>query len=84
MKKLENNPKYHQAESLKEELLIVIEKTMEKEGISQGEVARRIGALRNNVNKIVRRKLPVSVDFLLKMAESIGLEVELKIRKLKS
>ena len=59
----------------------MIESTMEKEDISQGEVARRIGAQRYNVNKIMRRKFPVSLDFLIKMAESIGLDVELKVRK---
>lgn len=69
------------AVKIREELLMAIEKAMEKDQISQGEVARRIGALRNNINKIMRRKSIVSLDFLVKMAESIGLEVEMKIRK---
>ncbi|MBX3033540.1 MAG: XRE family transcriptional regulator [Bdellovibrionaceae bacterium] len=71
------------ASRLKAELLESIEKLMEHEGISQGEVARRIGAQRYNINKVMRRKFPVTLDFLLKMAESIGLEVEMKVRKSK-
>lgn len=69
--------------ALREELLTMIEKTMEKENISQAEVARRIEAQRYNVNKILRRKFSVSLDFLVKMAESIGLDVDLKVRKIK-
>ena len=72
------------ANRLKKELLDAIEKSMEKEGISQGEIARRIGAQRYNVNKVMRGKFTVTVDFLLKMAESIGLEVEMKVKKPKA
>ena len=72
---------YQMAEKLREELFLVIEKTMEKENISQAEVARRIKAQRYNVNKIMRKKYPVSLDFLVKMAESIGLDVSLKVGK---
>lgn len=69
------------AAKIREELLLMIEQTMEKENISQAEVSRRIGAQRYNVNKIIRRKFPASLDFLVKMAESIGLDVRLKVRK---
>jgi predicted XRE-type DNA-binding protein len=72
---------FKMAERIKYELMVAIERTMKKDEISQGEVARRIGALRYNVNKVMRGKVPVSVDLLLKMAESIGLDVELKFRK---
>jgi len=68
------------AEKVKEKLFAAIQRTMENEGISQGEVARRIGAERPNINRLMRGKIPVSVDFLLKIAESIGLDVDLKIR----
>lgn len=69
------------ADKLKEQLLTSIAKSMKEADISQGEVARRIGALRRNVNQIMGRKKNASIDYLLKMAESIGLEVEMKIRK---
>jgi predicted XRE-type DNA-binding protein len=68
------------ADKIRDQLFSTIQKTMEKEEISQGEVARRIGAKRYNINKVMRKKSAVSVDFLLKMAESIGLDVELKTR----
>jgi predicted XRE-type DNA-binding protein len=66
-------------EELKEELFQIIESTMEKEDISQGEVARRMGAQRYNINKVMRRKFPVTLDFLVKMAESAGLQIDLKV-----
>ena len=68
------------ADQLRKKLFATVEKTMEQEGVSQGEVARRIGAERTNINRVMRGKNAVSIDFLLKIAESIGLEVELKTR----
>ena len=68
---------------LKEELLSIIEKSMEAESISQGELARRLGAQRTNINNAMRGKIPVTLDFLIKMADAIGLDVEMKVRKLK-
>jgi predicted XRE-type DNA-binding protein len=84
MSKNESSPEFQMVLRLRQELLTAIEAAMEKDGISQGEIARRIGAQRYNVNKVMRRKLPVTVDFLLKMSESIGLDVEMKIRKPKA
>lgn len=72
------------AAKLKQEILTAIDRTAESDDISQGEIARRIGAERYNVNKIMRRKMLPSLDFLLKMAEAIGLDVELRIKKAKS
>lgn len=69
------------ADRLKEQLLTSVEKTMEEANISQGEVARRIGALRRNVNQIMGRKKSASLDYILKMAESIGLDVEMRVKK---
>lgn len=68
------------ADKIREELFAQVEKTMDQENISQGEVARRIGAARTNINRVMCRKNAVSIDFLLKMAESLGLDVELKMR----
>lgn len=72
------------AHRLKEELLTTIEREMSAKDISQGEVARRIGALRRNVNQIIGRKKNASLDYILKMAESIGLDVEMKIKRSKA
>ncbi len=70
-------------ERLKQELFSIIEKTMEKEGVSQGEMARRLGAQRYNINKVMRGKFAVTLDFLVKMANAIGLDVEMKVKKSK-
>lgn len=73
--------KFALANRLKDELLDAIEKEMVARGISQGEIARRIGALRRNVNQVMGRKKNASLDYILKMAESIELKVELRIRR---
>lgn len=70
-----------QAERIKEELFSLIVKTMEKDGITQAEVARKIGAQRYNINKVMRGKESVSIEFLLKMAEGLGLDLELRMRR---
>lgn len=84
MSKNESTQEFQTANRLKAELLEAIEKLMDQEEISQAEIARRIGAQRYNINKVMRRKFPVTLDFMLKMAESIGLEVELKIKQPKA
>jgi len=71
------------AERLKTELLQAIENQMERKQISQGEVARRIGAFRSNVNQVLRGKANASLDFLVKIAESVELDVEMKFKNLK-
>ncbi len=68
------------ADRLKEKLLVHIESKMTKDEISQGEVARRIGAFRNNVNQIVRGKSKTTLDLLLRISDSIGLDVEIDVR----
>jgi predicted XRE-type DNA-binding protein len=68
-------------EKLKEEVFSMIEKTMDLDQITQAEVARRLGARRTNINMLMRKKLPVSLDFLLKVASCLGLEADIKIWK---
>lgn len=71
--------KFHLTEKVKKEIFQLITDTMEKDGVSQGEIARRIGSARPNINKIFRKKEAVTIDFLLKIAECLGLEVEIKL-----
>jgi len=73
--------KFYLTEKVKKEIFKLITDTMEKDGVSQGEIARRIGSARPNINKIFRGKEPVTIDFLLKIAESMDLDLELKQRK---
>ena len=76
MKKEQSQP-----ERIKEDLYFLVEKTMEKDGITQAEVARRIGAQRYNINKVMRRRESVSIEFLLKIAECLGLDLELRTKR---
>lgn len=70
-------------DQIKADLLKRIEQEMESSGISQGEIARRTGILRTNINHIMRRKNSPSIELLVKIAESIGLNVELRIKRIK-
>ncbi len=73
--------KFTLADRVRTKLFSIVKETMEEEGVSQGEVARRIGSARPNINKVMRGKDAVSIDFLLKIAESLGLDVDLRARK---
>ena len=72
-----------QAERIKDELFAIVQKVMEETGTTQAEVARRVGAQRYNINKIMRKADPVSLEFLMKIAESLDLELDLKVRRKK-
>lgn len=73
-----------QVPELKEKLTQAILKEMEKLNLSQGEVARMIGLDRRNVNKILRgTERGISIDQLIRIANGIGLNVDLIIKRKK-
>ncbi|MFP5518777.1 MAG: XRE family transcriptional regulator [Bdellovibrionia bacterium] len=73
-----------QVPQLKEKLTLAILKEMEKKELSQGEVARMIGLDRRNVNKILRgTERGVSIDQLVRIANGIGLDVDVIIKRSK-
>lgn len=84
MDRYDDNQEFLMANNLKMRLLSEIKSVMKKEEISQAEVARRIGAKRYNINKVMQKKLPVTLDFLLKMAEGLGLDVQMKVKRRKA
>jgi transcriptional regulator with XRE-family HTH domain len=71
------------ADRVRTSLFKVVKQTMAAEGISQGEVARRIGAARPNINKLMTGRDAASIDYLLKIAESLDLDAELNVKKKK-
>lgn len=72
------------AQLIKSKLLTTIEREMEKKNLSQGEVARLIGLDRRNVNKILRgTERGVSIDQLIRIANGIGLDVDVIIKRSK-
>ena len=76
MKKIESKL----ADQIKEKLFGQIQKTMTEQELTQGEVAGRMGIARTNLNRVLCGKNGVSLEFLLKMAEHMSLDVELKVR----
>lgn len=69
---------------IKDKLTTAILKEMEKKELSQGEVARMIGLDRRNVNKILRgTERGVSIDQLVRIANGIGLDVDVIIKRSK-
>jgi transcriptional regulator with XRE-family HTH domain len=71
------------ADKLLEDLFQAVSKTMKEDGISQAEVARRTGADRTNVNKVLCKRAPTGLLFMLRVADAVGLDVELKVRRKK-
>ena len=72
-----------QVPGLKKRLLNEIKKEMKLSDISQGEIGRRIDMPRNNVNMVMRGKTVSTLDQLIRIANSIDLNVDLEIRKRK-
>lgn len=73
-----------QVPALKEKLTLAILKEMEKRGLSQGEVARMIGLDRRNVNKTLRgTERGISIDQLVRIANGIGLNVDVIVKRVK-
>lgn len=70
-------------ERVREDLFQIVEETMKKDGISQAELARRVGAQRTNINKIMTKANPARVDYLLKMIEGLGLDLDIKTKRAK-
>lgn len=68
---------------IKAALVEKIKEEMERASISQGEIARRTGLLRTNVNLLMNKKNPASIEMLVRIAEAVGLKVEMKIRRIK-
>jgi len=71
------------AERIKDQLLQSVKAEMMAKDISQAEVARRLGALRRNINQLLGEKKSFTLDYLLKIAQAIDLDVEIKVKRLK-
>ena len=69
---------------LKEKLVNKILAEMDKQELSQGDVGRLIGMDRKNVNKTLRgTERGVSLNQLIRIANGIGLKVEMIIKRSK-
>lgn len=70
------------AVELKREILYKIEAEMKKFGMSQAELGRIVGVERTDINKYLRGKnTSVSLERLIDMAEAVGLEVDIVVKK---
>jgi predicted XRE-type DNA-binding protein len=66
---------------IKEKLIKEILSEMDNQNLSQGEVGRMIGMDRKNVNKTLRgTERGVSINQLIRIANGIGLKVDLIIK----
>lgn len=73
-----------QGPEIKEKLTEAILKEMARKGLSQGEVARMIGLDRRNVNKTLRgTERGISIDQLVRIANGIGLNVDIVVKRTK-
>ena len=68
--------------TMKRKILARIEKEMDAKGISQAEVGRRTDISRNHINAYFRaRNLSLSFDRIFQIAEAVGLEIDIVVRK---
>ena len=70
-----------QVPKLKQQLLAQILKEMKISGISQGEIGRRLDLQRTNVNMALKMKTKPKLDQLVRIANCIGLRIELSATK---
>ena len=72
------------AVELKREILDKIEAEMKKTGMSQAELGRMVGVERTDINKYLRgSNTAISLERLIEMAEAVGLEVKVTIKRMK-
>jgi len=71
-----------QVPEIKQKLTNAILNEMKKRSLSQGKVATLVGLDRRNVNKTLRgTERGISIDQLVRIANGIGLNVDLIIKK---
>jgi transcriptional regulator with XRE-family HTH domain len=70
-----------QVPRLKKQLIRELEKEMKASSISQGEIGRRLGMARTNVNKTLRARSSASLDQLVRIANAIDLEITLDTKR---
>jgi predicted XRE-type DNA-binding protein len=70
-----------QVPALKKRLMGEIKREMKLSDISQGEIGRRINVPRPNVNMIMQGNTVSTLDQLIRIANSINLNVELRVKK---
>ncbi len=79
------NLKLVMAQRLKEHLRKTILQKMSKVRLTQGEVGNMIGMDRRNVNKTLRgTEKKVSLDQFVRIAEGMGLKIDLLVRETKN
>lgn len=72
------------AVELKRKILSKIEVEMKRIGMSQGELGRQLNVKRTDVNRYLRgTNTAVSLERLIEMAETVGLEVDVTIKRKK-
>lgn len=75
----------NQLEELKQEITDEISKEIEKKGLSQSQVGDLVGMSRVNVNKLLRgTEKSVALNQLVKVANSLGIEIELIFKRVKT
>lgn len=64
----------------KAELVLRLQKTIERQGLTQQEAARRIGATQPELSKILNGKFSeVSLERLMRFLSALGHSIEIKI-----
>ncbi|NLL34544.1 MAG: helix-turn-helix transcriptional regulator [Clostridiales bacterium] len=64
----------------KKEIIAGIVRERKTQGITQDELARRLGTQQSNISRFESRQYNPSVDFLDRVARSLGKELHIELR----
>jgi transcriptional regulator with XRE-family HTH domain len=65
----------------KNEIITGIIRERKLQGITQNELARRLGTQQSNISRFESRQYNPSVDFLNRVARSLGKELHIELRE---
>ncbi|MGI6577492.1 MAG: helix-turn-helix domain-containing protein [Eubacteriales bacterium] len=65
----------------KNEIIAGIVRERKLQGLTQNELARRLGTQQSNISRLESRHYNPSVDFLNKVAKSLGKELHIELRE---
>ena len=79
---IEDDPAVAENLKLRSSLMIELERHIKREGWTQAQAAKALGVTQPRISNLLRGKIGAfSLDLLVKMANTAGLRVTLRVRK---
>lgn len=79
---IEDDPATRENLKLRSGLMVALTQHIRREGMTQGQAAKRLGVTEPRISNLMRGKINAfSLDLLVRMATSAGLRVTMKVGK---